>query len=965
MPDVATLGIKVEAGQAIQQTDQLTASIKRLSTGADQSVPYVRGLGQASTTAGRQMAQMEIEAYKLDAAMQQGAKSTQMHGLQMGRLVQESGTAAGRLLGLNTAATRLAATIGGNILGFGEMLAAMVAIGGVMWIWEKIADGAKKDEDALKSLREEIKKNQEALGDLALAAATAHAATAEAAYANAKSNAAGSGPDGGVDPLFGRFVASRKKALDEANALLLQAQLDKTAIDTKIKNEAEQSYAENLALLVSHNVATADERSRALALYKKNSEEIAKLSQSQTDNVRRAMLVGENDTLKSALFPKSSDIAALQLAVDKQIAMNAAVHEGATARALLASAYDREIELARNAKSYHGEELAMVNALTNAKYNDTDATIKRTEAERQWQNLINRNVQAARDEYLTAAEGKQKKEEETKATLSGVAAVVAAIAARGKALVDQAAKDIATAQKYSDDMNAIFNRGFNDLLRHGLDSWSGFFESVFKLFTNLMDRMAKEGKSNKLLNLGATALGGGMAGYQLGQQFGTAGGVLGGAGAGALMGSEFGPLGTVIGGLAGAAGGLLGASAAQAKAAEMLQQAAQAFSDSKTAYVTGSYGNSVADRLRANQQQANTLALANGDLFSKGGISASDADKNAQDISDAFRRNAAKISDDFFTGLFQQLNALNGPGGNYLNQLGAINKQYEENKAAATALGASEDELATVEKIRTKSIAQLVEQETRRQRDLYDSANVDYLTAKGDPEGDKLAREYQKRAEIEALVAAGASDATIEMRKQAQAAQDVAKATADAAAAMAKQIEAQRQFEDLQVRLLSATGNQSGADDLSFQLKQQRELEDAQKNNTADYVEKLKKVQQAEADSRAADKLIGATTGPSSAYGSGAKSAMMAVQATVTERTALMIVDLHRAGNTTLDKIEVNTRGGGSGGGGTTYNLNFRIAGDLTPSERDDLADVLIQRIQELSGDLYASEKKFSGSVAG
>src|SRR4051812_11704966 len=139
--DIATLGLRLDAGQAIRDADQLTASLKRVSQGADQSVPYVRGLGQASTDAGRRMALLEVEAVKMDAAMRTGAASTGLHGLQLGRLNAELGTFIGRATGANTAATRLAAQVGGAVGGYGAMIGVMVGISALLWIWDKMADG--------------------------------------------------------------------------------------------------------------------------------------------------------------------------------------------------------------------------------------------------------------------------------------------------------------------------------------------------------------------------------------------------------------------------------------------------------------------------------------------------------------------------------------------------------------------------------------------------------------------------------------------------------------------------------------------------------------------------------------------------------------------------------------------------------------------------------------------------------
>lgn len=89
-------------------------------------------------------------------------------------------------------------------------------------------------------------------------------------------------------------------------------------------------------------------------------------------------------------------------------------------------------------------------------------------------------------------------------------------------------------------------------------------------------------------------------------------------------------------------------------------------------------------------------------------------------------------------------------------------------------------------------------------------------------------------------------------RKAEEAARKAEEAERALAAAREKAAAQAAAMEDLEVELLRAKGLTSEADEKAFALEQQRRLEDAQKNQTAEYVAKLKELLALQAANRAA-----------------------------------------------------------------------------------------------------------------
>jgi hypothetical protein len=226
--------------------------------------------------------------------------------------------------------------------------------------------------------------------------------------------------------------------------------------------------------------------------------------------------------------------------------------------------------------------------------------------------------------------------------------------------------------------------------------------------------------------------------------------------------------------------------------------------------------------------------------------------------------------------------------------------------------------LAEVQALEAAAAARVREQESRR---ADEDLGVRRLVAEGrGPEADARRGELERQREIEDAIAAGRSAQFLAELRAIQeletAAAGLVAAAEAAAAAAALAVQQQQASEDLQVRLLRATGQGGAADDLAFQLAQQRERATAVEGGTFTeaMLALLDQVQAAELARRTAGSAsdpfgVNAATPD---FGAGATRAQTAVSATVTDRTALLLVDQLRVQTTLLRMIEQNTRAGQS-----------------------------------------------------
>jgi hypothetical protein len=547
-----------------------------------------------------------------------------------------------------------------------------------------------------------------------------------------------------------------------------------------------------------------------------------------------------------------------------------------------------------------------------------------------WEARKTHALQDMRNEAMAIVAKAEATDKETKSITDNVVAMQKQLAERfkqqsgsGRSQADADRQAAENAAKYAQQMRDDWIKGIDGIITHGLTSFSSFFESVLSMFRKMLADMEKAGKGNeigaKLLGLGSAAIGGGLAGYQIGHSTGSAvTGALGGAASGALAGSAFGPVGTAVGAVAGFVGGIIGAGQAAKEAAKHMAELQASLALNIASIKASLSGDVLGQAIAKVKADFDALRKQTEDAYSGGGAGSEQV------------RNRNTI--------LAQLNALEAQRIQQLRDEAAlVLKQLNENvEIQILRNNGLTDEADAMEKA--------IDQERRFTELRKQGISEDTIARLRESEATRDAAEKARKEADAAAVAA------------AQAIEDAAKAAQDAADAAQKAFEQARATQDLDVELLKAQGRTTEAADLEFQQQQQRRLEDAKKlyGDDSDFVSKLQQLQQIQRDQRAVQGLIDSTTGPSSAYGSGANAAQTAVTATVTERTSLMIVDILRA-------IEFNTRGG-AGGGGTVVHLH--IARERSLDEiMDEIRAQLLPFVNEDIGTATVQTTLRSGSV--
>jgi hypothetical protein len=498
------------AGATAQQIEQLSAAQRILA-----------GETQAATVA----------AEKTVIAQQAAGAASGTHGLQLGRVNGELGTFAGRLLGVNTASTRLVAQIGGAVAGYGVMIAVLGGVAIAIEVVEKLAGynkhAAEEQERLTQSLEKWYDTERRGIAGERIQQIEAEIASLRKLndeYLKLRQNApaAGIGGEGGATIDIGAILAPQnEKKLHEGGNALLAAQREVTA-------KLEEQQVSALASLVANHRATEAEQERAnqaLIFFQKRLRDNLNIQGDQT-----------------ATLPERAQIAAM---VDE---LNNALHPVKDLR-------DAQRELAQELKNVAD---AMDRIQKSLKDTDPEWTLNR----RNYEQII--------------ADLKE---------LNAVASQVGAIGARNKAATDaedKARKDrLDKEQKYQEDLRKIWRDGIGSIVTDGMKSFQDFSEDAYRLFTRLMDRMKAAGKDSglgyNLLGLGAAAVGG----YSVGSSSGSAmTGIIGGTITGALATGN--PIGALVGGLSGLIGGLIGGSAAAKQRKEAEDQLRDSLTQSLT-----------------------------------------------------------------------------------------------------------------------------------------------------------------------------------------------------------------------------------------------------------------------------------------------------------------------------------------------------------------------------------------------
>jgi hypothetical protein len=964
MADIAEIGIKIETTEATRQVNALGSSLDKLAAHERRVTDAQRQLAlahQYTTQAAfadrfatdahaRAMGLAEVQAYKLAAAQQAGANAGVGAAASISRVREAVTSMTASMLQSAPGVAQLTSVLGAQALGgpiIVGVLAGIAAMVGAWKAWHEEANKAKAEQDKLtdslvkwydkqkegaagefpkqiEAMTQKIKDLRKELDGLASSSLFTRAASV-----------AGTVGAGGSKAGAWFRVLSSTLGFGEGDAL---AQLFKE-VRTGTANITKEITTDGKAIAAATTQSAEDiEKAAKEARGKALAAEIALFS---------AGLAGPDAPAK----------------------MQAQINEYSRMAAQFAAAGDipHALEYADAAKQ-----------LTAALKPLRDAT------EALWQAKLKSASNAANEEARAAQRITEETEKQTKAITDNVVAMQKQLAERFKqqsATAKQQSgpdKDVIAQQKYVDDMRALWQDGAGRIAADFIKSMSRGFEEVYSLAVKLMRRMEEEFKRLKLepgglkydaIKYGAAAIGGGLAGYSIGQQTGsTAGGVFGGAASGALTGAAFGPWGAAVGGLAGAAGGLLGASSAQKDAAEQLRIAALALQAQAGAFIAASHsGNSVVDSLGSNDATVAALLKAGGFQPSEGRTAR--PKYTGADIEEAGARNAQRIADDFWSSITAQMNALRGPAGVYENRLADIKRQYDANIVAATALHATQAQLAEIEALRATQEADLIKSREQAQKRQQEDFYLRGLAASDAAEYERVRREAEKRREIEDLIAEGANDATIAMAKWAQGLEDVALAAQKAAKQLNDALNhLNQQFSVFGTNPMDAFKTVSdlfgfggmSKDDVLKQYTRYTTDENLTPQQLALNDKIATWLKYFDAAQQARDAESASTNGRTSAT-----QALTAVSAVVTDRTALMLVDLTRTSVNFLSKIEQNTRSGSTSGGngGIVIHQHNTFSHKVERADMVEIVDDLADMVNQKLSSTYNRQGRFAGSV--
>jgi hypothetical protein len=498
--------------------------------------------------------------------------------LATSRLTHSFESLASQLTGVHPIIGRVLVALTNLGVGSAVTLGVVAAAAAIAFAYRKLTEDTRKlaeeTDKAIDRLRQlKIQQQGSTFGittDIGLA--DARVADARRRLGIAQSFTGGEANPSG-DPGFGPTpaqIAKQKKAISDLNAEIAAGIRERNSIIEEGAKKTQGTMTTDLANLVKHNQATAQQRAAALALLRAYQADFDRLG--KHDVAGRSALLGLSDPLQEALFPK--------------LKKDATEAEEATRR------LKEEIEklkLSFSLQPDFGFDLGLAIEAMARKLGPFGNIQPENTVERDMRDAALKAEQARRAE---AAQVQQWKKE-------------------------QAARDVQAAEKYQADMRAIWRAGIGRIVTDGTKSFRDFFDDVLRMFTSLMARMEQEGKTGggmyKALGIGSAAIAGGFGGYQIGQQVGNpATGALGGAASGAAAGSFAGPWGAVIGGLTGFVGGLLGGASAAHEAAVRFKELQKAAADTIASFhalATGTQG-SLAEQIRQAHKDADEARKA-------------------------------------------------------------------------------------------------------------------------------------------------------------------------------------------------------------------------------------------------------------------------------------------------------------------------------------------------------------------
>jgi hypothetical protein len=248
------------------------------------------------------------------------------HSLALGRVEFAMARFGEKALGVNPVIGLLSTSLGKFAIGSVEIMAVLAGIDAVVAIYDHFTsatrEATKAQDDLIKKFEEgervklgggvagltatalDVKIENLKKEKVALEAAVAAGSAPATGMASGAVNPFGSGAVGTEigSAIARRNLPANKEALDKKNADLRGAIAERDAIWQKGAETQDRTLTSDLASLIAHNHATADERKTALALLRADQETLTHLAAS--DLAGRAALAGEIDKLNSALFPK-------------------------------------------------------------------------------------------------------------------------------------------------------------------------------------------------------------------------------------------------------------------------------------------------------------------------------------------------------------------------------------------------------------------------------------------------------------------------------------------------------------------------------------------------------------------------------------------------------------------------------------------------------------------------------------
>lgn len=783
--DLATMGLAIDSNGAL-------IAIKDLDKLAETGEKTEQRLKQSSAKSSQAMNTQAASVQRLGS--NQG--KTAISASRMGNAFQ---TLTVQALGANRALFSVASLLGTFALGGGIMAAVLGGLAAVAFAWNRIgraARDAKKDQDdAIASLLK-MKSIEQAGpgGETALNTEAARAArTRQENQASKFETAAGQSRERG-DFMAARFFDWRAQRIRDALAKTAEAITTGEAAVSRATVEAateqEQIYRRQLANLVATNQATARERADALALLQDYQQRI----KTTTDQSLRSEFASGIEELSSALFPNAQKAAreaaneikrfreeiersneailesaleniatsqekidALRVEVDQQRRMNAAMVEGQHAVDALTIAMAGE----NAARDLEGK--AMPRAIQQA---------RELAEEKARLSIAERQIADAMEKQREEREEKERKDAERKR--------------------DE--------EKYADDMRAIWRQGIGKIVTDGTKSFRDFFENVLKMFSQLMRRMEQEGKDSGalygMLKIGGAAIGGGLAGYEVGSR--TTSGVRG-AGMGALSGAATGyamggPVGAAVGAVTGFIGGIIGSGKAAREAAREMAALQKALAATMKVLRAQVAGDDLAVTIAQIQAQTDALKKQASEAY-KG--RANEAERfriqreaealGAKLIEQAREEHALKLQQ-FTQDL--RVRELRSQGRSIAAQELAFALTQERELADARKSGATAAQLATLATVHAAEAQQRAADMAREQQRALDDLNFRLAVANGmtEDQASELAAATAAQREYEDAVRAGRDETYLSTLQQVHLA-EAHKRSADKIRATIAQLE--------------------------------------------------------------------------------------------------------------------------------------------------------------------------------